>query len=287
MVSPLLANVYLHYAFDLWAHRWRRHANGSVIIVRYADDIVVGIQRYHDAQAFLPQLRERMAKFSLTLHAEKTRLIEFGRFARMERVRRGRGKPETFSFLGFTHICTEDENGKFLLLRRTRRDRMRLTLQAIKDQLRRRMHRSIPEQGRWLQRVLRGYFAYHAVPGNIERLKAFRKRVALLWFKTLRRRGQKDRTTWRKLHWLKRQWLPAAKALHPWPDQRFDVEYSKQEPSAGNLHARICAGGAQYCASLPRSACRSTLPSTPQSPVYGERLATQKALHRTTQRGTF
>jgi RNA-directed DNA polymerase len=147
--------------------------------------------------------------------------------------------------LGFTHICTQDENGKFLLLRRSRRDHMRVTLRAIKDQLRRRMHRSIPDQGRWLQRVLRGYFAYHAAPGNLERLKAFRKRVILLWFKTLKRRGQKDRTTWRTMYWLKRQWLPKVQALHPWSDARFDARCSRQEPSAGNLRARICAGGAQ------------------------------------------
>jgi RNA-directed DNA polymerase len=245
VISPLLANVYLHYVFDLWVHRWRsRHAKGQVIIVRYADDVVVGVQYEADAQALLTQLRERFAAFALSLHPEKTRLIEFGRFASVDRMRRGSDKPETFSFLGFVHICGASQAGGFVLIRTSRRDRMRTTLQAIKDQLRRRMHRGIQEQGQWLGQVVRGYFAYHAVPTNITSLLIFRKRVTQLWWKTLRRRGQRRRATWPKVLRLAQRWLPKARILHPWPEQRFDVKHSRREPSAGKLHARICAGGA-------------------------------------------
>jgi RNA-directed DNA polymerase len=246
VISPLLANVYLHYAFDLWAHRWRRRrAKQKVIIVRYADDIVVGMQRDDDAQAFLSQVRERLAKFSLSLHAEKTRLIEFGRYAAEARKRRGMGRPETFTFLGFTHICGTDRKGRFLLTRKSRRDRMQATLRAIRAQLTLRMHHDIPAQGRWLAQVVRGYFAYHAVPTNASSLLTFRNRVTRLWLRTLRRRSQKSRTTWTRMMKLEEQWLPPVRILHPWPEQRFEVKYSRQEPSAGKLHARICAGGAQ------------------------------------------
>jgi len=167
VISPLLANVYLHYALDLWAERWRRHkATGDMIIVRYADDFIVGFQHHADAQCFLDEMRERLGKFALSLHPEKTRLIEFGRFAAERRKRRGLGKPETFTFLGFTFICGTTRSGKFQLQRKTRADRMRAKLQEIKQKLRRRMHQPIPEQGKWLGRVIRGYFNYHAVPTN-------------------------------------------------------------------------------------------------------------------------
>lgn len=228
VISPLLANVYLHYVFDLWAHRWRRcHAQGNVMIVRYADDIVVGFQHEPEARRFLSELRGRFAAFSLSLHPEKTRLIEFGRFAAERRKRRGMGKPETFAFLGFTHICGRSRGGKFLLLRQTRRDRMRATLRAIKDQLRKRMHEPIPTQGRWLGGVMGGYFAYHAVPTNAPALNTFRQRVVECWRRVLYRRSQRSHATWCMMDRLARQWLPAVRVLHPWPDDRFAVKHSR------------------------------------------------------------
>jgi len=163
VISPLLANIYLHYAFDLWADQWRRkHAKGQVIVVRYADDIVMGFQHKREAERFMADMRQRLEKFALSLHPEKTRLIEFGRFAAKDRASRGLGKPETFNFLGFTHICSRSRGGAFQLKRQTRRDRMRARLRAIKEELRRRMHEPIPIQGKWLGQVVRGYFAYHA-----------------------------------------------------------------------------------------------------------------------------
>jgi RNA-directed DNA polymerase len=246
VISPILANVYLHFVFDLWAHRWRRRqAQGNVIIVRYADDVIVGFQHEAEAQTFLVELRERVAKFSLSLHPDKTRLIEFGRFAAKSRRRRGMGKPETFSFLGFVHICGFNRAGRFLLVRKSRRDRMRNTLRAVKDQLRRRLHESIPAQGAWLGRVVRGYFAYHAVPTNVAALKAFRYYVTRLWHRALRRRSQRDRTSWEKTTRLVSQWLPPIRVLHPWPDERFDVKHPRWKPSAGIPLARFCAGGAR------------------------------------------
>ena len=176
-VSPLLANVYLHYVFDLWAHQWRRrHAHGEMIIVRYADDFVVGFERERDARLFLADLRDRLARFSLELRAEKTRLIEFGRFAARDRARRGQGKPETFDFLGFTHCCAKTKNGRFMLKRITIAKRMRAKLREVKDELKRRRHHPIPEQGRWLASVLRGHYGYYAVPGNSDRINALLQR---------------------------------------------------------------------------------------------------------------
>ena len=193
MISPLLANIYLHYVFDLWAERWRRReATGDMIIVRYADDIVVGFEHEADARRFRDAMRERLREFSLSLHPDKTRLIEFGRYRGGRRERRGLGKPETFNFLGFTFICGKSRRGKFLLKRKTRRDRMRAKLQEIKEELRRRMHQPIPEQGKWLRQVVTGYFAYHAVPTNSRALSAFRHHVTDLWRRALRRRSQKD-----------------------------------------------------------------------------------------------
>ena len=233
VASPLLANVYLHYAFDLWAQRWRQHhAHGNVIFVRYADDMVCGFEHEADAQRFRADLQQRMEKFALSLHPDKTRLIEFGRFAAKDRTRRGLGKPETFNFLGFTHICGRSRKGGFQLKRKSRRDRMRAKLRAIKEELRRRMHAPIPQQGQWLGRVVRGYFAYHAVPTNVASLSAFRHHVEDLWRRALRRRSQKDHTTWVRIARLAADFLPAPRILHPWPDARFAVTHPRWEPNA-------------------------------------------------------
>ena len=197
VISPLLANVYLHYVLDLWAERWRRReATGDMIIVRYADDFIVGFQHETDARRFLDTMRERLQEFALSLHPEKTRLIEFGRLAVENRKRRGLGKPETFTFLGFIFICNKTRRGKFQIKRKSRRDRMRVKLQAIKQELRRRMHQPIPEQGKWLKQVVTGYFNYHAVPTNGPTLTAFYFHVISLWQRVLRQRSQKDRIDW-------------------------------------------------------------------------------------------
>jgi RNA-directed DNA polymerase len=246
VVSPLLANVYLHYVFDLWAERWRRRtATGEMVILRYADDIVVGFEHEADARRFREAMRERLQEFALTLHPEKTRLIEFGRLAAVRRARRGLGKPETFDFLGFTFICGRNSRGRFLLCRKTRSDRMRAKLREIKEELRRRRHRPIPEQGAWLRRVVAGFFAYHAVPTNSRALRAFRNGVEFLWLRSLQRRSQRDRTTWERMKKLAGEWLPEPRILHPWPFQRFAVKHPRWEPYAGMPHVRLCAGGAQ------------------------------------------
>jgi len=226
VISPLLANVYLHYVFDLWAQQWRtRHAQGHIIIVRYADDIVVGIERWADAGSFLSELHKRVSMFSLSLHPEKTRLIMFGKYAAERRARRGLGKPETFTFLGFRHICGKARSGAFLLHRQTRRDRMQITLHSIKDKLKERMHEPIAEQGRWLRAVVRGYFAYHAVPTNSKAMSAFRNDVTRLWRHVLSRRSQVGYVTWRKMFNITRRWLPPARVQHPWPHDRFAVNH--------------------------------------------------------------
>jgi RNA-directed DNA polymerase len=182
VISPLLANIYLHYVFDLWAERWRRReATGDMIIIRYADDIVVGFEHEADGQRFLSMMRERLQEFALQLHPDKTRLIEFGRFAAANRKRRGLGKPETFDFLGFTHICGRTRQGGFQILRKSRRDRRVAKLKEIKQELRRRMHIPIPEPGKWLKQVLTGYYAYHAVPTNFRSLATFRHQIVRLW----------------------------------------------------------------------------------------------------------
>ena len=228
VISPLLANVYLHYVFDLWAERWRRHeATGDMILVRYADDIVVGFEHEADARRFWDDMRKRFEEFSLSLNPDKTRLIEFGRFAADRRARRGLGKPETFNFLGFTFICERNSRGRFLVKRTTRRDRMRATLRRIKEELRRRMHEPIPEQGAWLKQVVRGFFAYHAVPTNGSALGAFYYYVKRIWLRTLRRRSQKDRFSWQRMHGLAADWLPQPRILHPYPDKRFAVMHPR------------------------------------------------------------
>jgi len=245
VASPLLANVYLHYVFDLWANRWRqREATGDMIIVRYADDIVVGFEHEADARRFWEAMRERLQEFALSLHPDKTRLLEFGRFAAANRKRRGLGKPETFTFLGFTFICGRTRRGDFQIHRKTRRDRMQAKLTEIKEELRRRMHQSIPQQGRWLRQVVTGYYNYHAVPTNSRALEAFHYHVIDLWRRTLRRRSQKDGSTWERIAKIANDWLPKPRILHPWPQQRFAVRHPRWEPYAGMPHVRICAGGA-------------------------------------------
>jgi group II intron reverse transcriptase/maturase len=244
VISPLLANIYLHYVLDLWTERWRRReARGDMIIVRYADDFIVGFQHETDARRFLDDMRKRFEEFSLSLNPDKTRLIEFGRFAAERRAHRGLGKPETFNFLGFTFICERNRRGQFLVKRITRRDRMRATLREIKEELRRRMHRPIPEQGVWLKQVVRGFFAYHAVPTNGAALRAFRHHVEHMWRRTLRRRGQKDRFSCQRMHSVVDHWIPQPRILHPHPNTRFAVRHPRWEPCAGIPLARIWAGG--------------------------------------------
>ncbi len=246
VISPLLANIYLHYVLDLWAERWRRHeATGDIIIVRYADDFIVGFEHEGDARRFLDVMRERLKEFALTLHPEKTRQIEFGRYAAENRRRRGLGKPETFDFLGFTFICGKTRRGKFQVQRKSRRDRMRAKLQEIKQALRRCMHQPIPQQGHWLRQVITGYFNYHAVPTNSRALATFRFHVIDLWRRTLRRRSQKDRTAWMRIERLANDFLPRPRILHPWPDKRFAVRHPRWEPYALIGPVRFCAGGAQ------------------------------------------
>jgi RNA-directed DNA polymerase len=245
VISPLLANIYLHYAFDLWANRWRqRDATGDMIVVRYADDIVVGFEREADARRFLDMMRARLEEFALTLHPEKTRLIEFGRRAAVGREKRGESRPETFNFLGFTMICGKSRRGKFLLWRKSRRDRLQAKLLAVKEELRRRMHQPIPRQGEWLWGVVSGWFNYHAVPTNTRSLQTFRDCVVRLWLRSLRRRGQRDKTTWERMKRLADDYLPKPRILHPWPEQRFAVKHPRWEPYAGKPLVRFCAGGA-------------------------------------------
>ena len=228
VISPLLANVYLHYGFDLWAERWRRReATGDMIIVRYADDIVVGFEHEIDARRFWDAMRERLQEFSLSRHPEKTRLIEFGRHAARRRAQRGLGKPETFNFLGLTFICGKSRQGNFLIKRKTRRDRMQGKLQDIKKEMRRRMHQSIPEQGKWLRQVVTGYFNYHAVPTNRRALVAFRTEITKGWRWILKRRSQKGDLTWDRIKKLADDWLPTPRILHPWPNQRFAVKHPR------------------------------------------------------------
>ena len=243
-ISPLLANVYLHYVFDLWADRWRRkQARGDVVIVRYADDFIVGFQHREDAERFRDELGERMAKFELALKAEKTRLIEFGRFAAQNRASRGVGKPETFDFLGFTHICGKTRSGSFTVKRITIKKRMRQKLKQVKDQLRHQMHQPVPLVGRWLASVLRGHYAYYAVPGNCYAIREFWRQAVRHWRTMLNHRSQRGRVTWKRMYYLCHHWLPYPHVQHPYPSQRFRARHPRQEPSAVVPHAGICAGG--------------------------------------------
>lgn len=233
VISPLLANVFLHYVFDLWADRWRRaEARGKVIIVRYADDIVLGFEHEADARQFWDAMRARLEHFGLELHGVKTRLIEFGRYADERRSRRGLGRPETFKFLGFVFICGRARRGCFQLQRKSRGDRMRAKLHEIKATLRKHLHAPLPEQGKWLRAVLNGYFAYHAVPTNMRSLQSFRQRVASAWRRVLSRRSQKARINWERMTRIADAWLPQPRILHPWPDRRFAANHPRWEPNA-------------------------------------------------------
>lgn len=217
-VSPLLANIYLHYALDLWTNWWRKHkAHGSVIVVRYADDFVVGFQYKWEAERYLAELRERFQKFKLELHPEKTRLIEFGRFASDDRKRRGEGKPETFNFLGFTHSCGRTRKGKFTVYRRTMKKRLRSKLKAVKAELKRRMHDAIPRVGQWLGAVVRGHYQYYGVPWNSDALYQFQGQVTLAWYRMLRRRSQKHRMTWERMRTLIQRWIPSPRICRSYP----------------------------------------------------------------------
>ncbi|MGH9885084.1 MAG: group II intron reverse transcriptase/maturase, partial [bacterium] len=229
VISPLLANVYLHYVFDRWVQQWRtRHAHGDVIVVRYADDIVMGFQHRADADACLAAWQARLAQCGLALHPDKTRLVEFGRFAVERRKARGDGKPETFDFLGFTHLCGKSrQGGRFFVRRRSIQKRLRAKLQAVKTELRRRWHEPLAAVGEWLQRVVKGWYNYHAVPCNWERLQQFRSQIIWLWFRALRRRGSRRPLTWVRFRPLIECWIPRPKILHPWPSVRFAATHPR------------------------------------------------------------
>jgi RNA-directed DNA polymerase len=228
VVSPLLANVYLHYVFDLWVDRWRkRMARGDVMVVRYADDLVMGFQHKEEAEQFLEEFRKRLAEFGLELHPEKTRLIEFGRFATASRKQRGEGEPESFAFLGFMHRCGTNSRGNFVIWRQTVRKRLEEKLQVVKQRLRERMHEPVPKVGEWLGRVVNGHYGYHAVPGNWASLHRFRERVGRYWRQALERRSQKGRLSADRLGRLLDRWLPRPRLMHPYPEVRFDARYPR------------------------------------------------------------
>jgi group II intron reverse transcriptase/maturase len=230
-VSPLLANVYLHYVFDLWVQWWRsRHARGDVIIVRFADDFTAGFEYPEDAQRFLVDLRERFAKFGLELHPDKTRLIEFGRHTAWRRAARGVGKPETFDFLGFTHLCATTKGGRFWVRRITIKKRMRAKLREVKEELKRRRHEPIPMQGQWLRSVVQGHLAYFAVPGNTDAVATFRTQIGRHWYKALRGRSQRTRLNWTRMDPITKRWLPPARPRHPFPSVRFDARTRGRSP---------------------------------------------------------
>jgi hypothetical protein len=234
VISPLLANIYLHYVFDLWIEAWRKKvARGDVIVVRYADDLVVGFENRAEAERFLEEFRERLAKFGLELHPEKTRLIEFGRFAASNRHRRGQGKPETFTFLGFTHYCGKRrKDGAFTVWRETAKKRLVAKVQAIKLELMRRRHEPTALVGEWLRKVITGYYQYHAVPGNLPRLNLFRWRLRWVWWRALSRRGQRCRVPLDRLSRLVDRWIPVPRVLHPYPRERFDASHPRWKPYA-------------------------------------------------------
>ncbi len=229
VMSPLMGNIYLHYALDQWTDQWRQRARGEVTIVRYADDAIIGFQHEWEARQYLKQLQERLGEFGLELNEDKTRLIRFGRFARENREERGEGKPEAFTFLGFQHICAENSLGRFEVRRITDGGRRRKKLQEIKQELRRRMHEPIAETGKWLRSVLTGYYQYFAVPGNIPVLKRFRTQVSRQWFRALEQRSQR-RPTWEKLGKVIDQWLPIPQIVHAFPDERFDASRHAANP---------------------------------------------------------
>ena len=229
VISPLLANIYLHYVLDQWVQKWRKQsANGEIIIVRYADDFVLGFQHREEAARFLEQLRERLSGYGLELHSDKTRLIQFGRFAAEDRKRSGEGKPETFDCLGFTHICGRVwKSGRFMVERKTVGKRMRAKLKNIVVELRKRMHDPIDETGQWLQQVVRGYYNYHAVPGNLPRMSTFRRAIGWYWWRALRRRSQRHAWTWARFEVLLDRYLPPVQVKHPYPLERFYAKYPR------------------------------------------------------------
>jgi RNA-directed DNA polymerase len=227
VISPILANLYLHYVLDVWVEVWRKKlAQGEMIIVRYADDAVLGFERREEAERFLEQLRERVAKFGLELHPDKTRLIEFGRYAADNRKQRGEGKPETFNFLGFTHYCgVSHKTGYFTVHRKTIGKRMTAKLNDIKAKLRKRLHAGVTDTVEWLQQVVRGYFQFYAIPGNTSRIHSFRREVLRLWYRALRRRSQRSSLTWESFFERLANLLPPVQVLHPYPSQRFDAKH--------------------------------------------------------------
>lgn len=223
-ISPLLANIYLHYVFDLWIQQWRRSkAGGDVVVVRFADDFVVGFERKEDGERFWSELGERLSRFGLALHREKTRLIEFGRYAEQERRRRGEGKPDTFNFLGFTHSCGKTRKGKFMVLRQTMRKRWQAKLKQVKEELRQRMHEPVPEMGRYLRSVVAGHMRYYAVPMNAVSVSDFRLTVSWLWWRVLKRRSQRSHLAWSRMQRYVARWLPQVRICHPYPWNRFGV----------------------------------------------------------------
>ena len=226
--SPLLANVYLHYVFDLQADwQWKRHARGDVIIVRFADDVTVGFEYREEAERFRDELGGRLAMFGLELHPDKTRLIGFGRRAARDRAARGEGKPETFSFLGFTHICATSRSGRFWVRRKTDSKRVRAKLAEVKAEIRRRRYLPVPDQGRWLAAVVRGHQVYYAVPGNNDAVNAFRHQVTRHWYQALRRRSQKTALTWDRMDRIATRWLPQTRIRHPFPEARFAATHPR------------------------------------------------------------
>jgi RNA-directed DNA polymerase len=230
-ISPLLANIYLHYVLDLWVRQWRsRRAHGDVIVVRYADDFIVGFEREKDARQFLEELRARLHAFELELHPDKTRLIEFGRYAAERRARRGEEKPETFDFLGFTHICGADRAGRFSLRRQTSRKKFRAKLADLKQEIRRRAFRAHRTVGPWLRSVVTGHFNYYGVPLNFDALARFRDEVVKLWLRALRRLSQRHRTTWPRMKRLADRWIPRPRIVHPYPDERLAVTIRGRSP---------------------------------------------------------
>lgn len=223
-ISPLLANIYLHYVFDIWSNVWRkRNASGDVVMIRFADDIVLGFQHKHEAMRFLEELKSRFRRFNLEVNTEKTSLLEFGRYAAERRRERGEGKPSTFDFLGFTHICSRSRMGKFMVLRKTSAKKMRGKLKVLKKTMRERMHCSIPEAGKWLKSVITGHCRYYGVPWNGKSLTRFRSEITRMWFRILRRRSQKSRITWERMNRLVKKWLPMPFICHPYPMERMRV----------------------------------------------------------------
>jgi RNA-directed DNA polymerase len=246
VISPLLANVYLHYVFDLWVEVWREKvARGEVIVIRYADDLVVGFEYREDTEGFLREFAQRLGRFGLTLQSEKTRLIEFGRYAQLNRARRGEGNAETFTFLGFTHYCWTNPKGGFAVRRKTAAKRMRTKLQELKAELRKQMHQPVGEVGPRLKRVVEGYYRYHAVPENLRTLGQFRDRLCSIWRSILGRRSQRSRPRWNRIRPTFDRWIPRPRVLHPYASVRFDATHPRWEPCAVMPLARICTGGSQ------------------------------------------